>query len=197
MAWPVTEVYNSLKISKPIADLLFKAQGENQELWRSVDEITTDDGLLSFNPEHGEHMDYLGSHEAIRAVLKRAGASGIVAFAARENGSETRYWGYEFTVKGWLKYLSNKQVLDLLRDYQSSCAAQTPGTQGAEAAEGTSQPEDPLYTNETVVDVIDCEGLGYAVQHYFKASMLEDKNLQVLWQRAADALSAIEAYLGK
>ena len=196
MVWSVTEVFNSLKISKPVADLLFKAQGESQELWHSVDEITTADGFLSFNPEQGEHTDYLSSHEDIRAALKRVGASGVVAFSAQGSDTEKRYWGYEFTARGWLKYLGKKQVLKLLMDSQSPCAAKTLIAQDTESAEVISQPEDPLYTNETVVDVIDCEGLGYAVQYYFKANMLDDKKLQVLWQRAADALSAIETYLG-
>lgn len=52
-------------------------------------------------------------------------------------------------------------------------------------------------TTMEVVDVVECEGLGYAVQDYMSADSIEDPGLAAAWQRAKDALDEINSILNK
>lgn len=51
-------------------------------------------------------------------------------------------------------------------------------------------------TIEDVRDVVETEGLDYAVVHYLGAESIEDEDLRRVWQEAHDALGAINAILG-
>ena len=52
------------------------------------------------------------------------------------------------------------------------------------------------YSDKQVADIIICEGLGYAVQHYLGADSIKNRELAAAWGRAKEALSEIEAILG-
>lgn len=56
-----------------------------------------------------------------------------------------------------------------------------------------SDKEDMNY----VLDTIENEGLGYAVQHYLPASHIADPILADMWDAASSLLDAIEAYVEK
>jgi len=51
-------------------------------------------------------------------------------------------------------------------------------------------------TNEEVKDIIDNEGLGYAIQDYMSSDDFEDAQLAKLWDKASEALNAVTKYLG-
>jgi hypothetical protein len=50
-------------------------------------------------------------------------------------------------------------------------------------------------SNRQVADIVEMEGLGYAVQNYMSADQIKDQKLAALWKTAKDALDAIEAML--
>lgn len=47
------------------------------------------------------------------------------------------------------------------------------------------------YTNGDLVDIIENESLGYAVQHYLGAEHIEDRETAKLWKAADEALGAL------
>ena len=50
-------------------------------------------------------------------------------------------------------------------------------------------------SNQEVADIVEMEGLGYAVQHYLGAESIKDEKLAALWASAKEALNAIVAAL--
>jgi hypothetical protein len=48
---------------------------------------------------------------------------------------------------------------------------------------------------EEVAEIVDCEGLDYAIQHYMGPDSIEDPNLAMLWADARETLAAIEKIL--
>lgn len=51
------------------------------------------------------------------------------------------------------------------------------------------------YSIEQVADIVNSEGLGYAVQHYMSADQIADPELKKQWGNAKVALSIIEMIL--
>lgn len=51
------------------------------------------------------------------------------------------------------------------------------------------------YTIEEIKDIVESEGLGYAIMEYVEAKKIEDPNLAELWRDAYDSLKGIEAIL--
>lgn len=51
------------------------------------------------------------------------------------------------------------------------------------------------YTIEEVVEIIDSDGLGHAVQHFIDADQIEDERLKILWQDARFSLDALDSFL--
>ena len=51
------------------------------------------------------------------------------------------------------------------------------------------------YTNGDAVDIIENEGLGYAVQHYCTGDYFKDPQTAKLWDEASNALNALSLYL--
>jgi hypothetical protein len=51
------------------------------------------------------------------------------------------------------------------------------------------------YTVEEVAEIVQSEGLGYAVQNFLSASRIEDPELADKWRRARQLLDEIEDYL--
>lgn len=47
-------------------------------------------------------------------------------------------------------------------------------------------------SNRKVAQIVDSEGIGYAVQHYMSADSIADPELASLWQQAAEVLGKIE-----
>jgi hypothetical protein len=56
-------------------------------------------------------------------------------------------------------------------------------------------PRSTKHTNEVLRNIIDSEGLGYAIQFHTSADSIKDKKVAVLWQTAKDAMDEIEALL--
>ena len=49
-----------------------------------------------------------------------------------------------------------------------------------------------LYSVEEVAEIIEAEGIGYAVQEYLNPNSIEDEKLAKLWKQAQDILKEIE-----
>jgi hypothetical protein len=47
-----------------------------------------------------------------------------------------------------------------------------------------------------VADIVECEGLGYAISDYMAADQIGDPRLRDLWELAAGILAEIEAIIG-
>lgn len=52
-----------------------------------------------------------------------------------------------------------------------------------------------LYTNGDAVDILDNEGVGYAVRHYTSGSAFKDPETRKLWDAADNALGELVTYL--
>jgi hypothetical protein len=51
------------------------------------------------------------------------------------------------------------------------------------------------YTNDQAVDIIETEGLGYAVTDYCRGSSFADPETAKLWDAARDALRSLVRYV--
>jgi hypothetical protein len=51
---------------------------------------------------------------------------------------------------------------------------------------------DKKLSNRTVAQIVDNEGIGYAIQHYMSADSIADPELAALWTQANEILSKIE-----
>ncbi len=52
-------------------------------------------------------------------------------------------------------------------------------------------------SNEQVVEIIETEGLGYAIGEYLNADNIEDETLATMWEEAQNLLHEIDNYLGR
>lgn len=48
---------------------------------------------------------------------------------------------------------------------------------------------------EEVAQIVQCEGLGYAVQHYMSGDEIENKTLREFWEEASRLLNQIDTIL--
>jgi hypothetical protein len=48
------------------------------------------------------------------------------------------------------------------------------------------------YSVQEVAEIVESEGLGYAITGYLDADKIEDETLRELWKQAADILGKIE-----
>jgi len=55
--------------------------------------------------------------------------------------------------------------------------------------------DSPKYSNKRAFQIINQEGIGYAVQSYCSADDFADPRTVELWQKACDALNVLESYL--
>ena len=64
-------------------------------------------------------------------------------------------------------------------------------------ARATLSKEDKVekHTIEEIRDIVDSEGLGYAVTSYMASTEIKDEELASLWRTASDALEKIERIL--
>lgn len=104
--WSIGKVVNTVEISEDCAKDLFAAQGDERYIWSSLEEVTYQ-GKLSFNPDHMEHMDFLGCDEdrAMVEILKKHKVKGDICFGSLEGDNRGRFWGYRFDGKGGMKKL--------------------------------------------------------------------------------------------
>jgi hypothetical protein len=51
------------------------------------------------------------------------------------------------------------------------------------------------YSIEYIVDVINSEGLAYAITDYLGANQIEDKELSILWRNVAQAIEDVKLYI--
>ena len=56
-------------------------------------------------------------------------------------------------------------------------------------------PERGQYTNGDAVDIIENEGVGYAVQHYISGDYFKDPVTAALWNAADKSLKALVEHL--
>lgn len=52
-----------------------------------------------------------------------------------------------------------------------------------------------LFTNRRVAEIVNQEGIGYAVLHYMSSKDIKDKELKKLWNKAHKALKNLEDFL--
>lgn len=71
-------------------------------------------GRLIFNPDHGEHQDYLKHAECI-GVLRDHKARGEVCFASLEGDNAGEAWDYRFDGKGGAVALAGHRVWKMTR----------------------------------------------------------------------------------
>lgn len=104
--WSTECLVNTVNIPNECKhDLFDEAQDYEEELWNDLDEVTDENGRLSFNPDHMESMDYLGTHDKALAILKRYKVEGDVCFGSLEGDNAGSFWGYRFDGKGGMQYL--------------------------------------------------------------------------------------------
>ncbi len=106
MGWRIGIIKNTVEISKKCARALFKAQSPKGEIWNELEDVTYK-GKLSFNDDHGEWMDFLGSgnNEKFIGVLKKHEAMGDICFGSLEGDNAGSFWGYRFDGKGGMQKL--------------------------------------------------------------------------------------------
>lgn len=56
-------------------------------------------------------------------------------------------------------------------------------------------PRTKKYTNLQVYDIVESEGLGYAVQFYMDDKSIADKELAGYWKQAKEAMDNIQSIL--
>lgn len=58
-------------------------------------------------------------------------------------------------------------------------------------------PDRGEYTNGDAADIIENEGVGYAVQHYIDGEWFKDPVTALLWTAADNALTALLAHINR
>lgn len=98
MAWSIECTVNTVVVPKTLIKELIAAQEYEEELWYRDDQVLDDEGHLTFNPDHMEHMDYMWN-EKIQAVLKAAYVKGDICFQSLEGDNEGESWAIALMVK--------------------------------------------------------------------------------------------------
>lgn len=108
--WTIECLVNTAVISNDCAhDLFEEAQDYEGELWGDYEEVIDKNvGLLRFNPDHMEHMDYLATHDNVIKILKRHNVKGDICFGDLEGDHAGSFWGYRFDGKGGMKHLRGR-----------------------------------------------------------------------------------------
>lgn len=109
--WTIACLVNTANIPNECKhDLFDEAQDGMGEIWDDIDDVTDESGLLKFNPDHMEHMDYLGTHPKAFEILKRYNAEGDICFGSLEGDNADQFWGYRFDGNGGMKKLEGEIV---------------------------------------------------------------------------------------
>lgn len=107
MSWHVELLNNTVKISEECAAELFKAQRSYTEIWWSPDEVRDSKGIVTFNSDHYEHIDWIENSD-LDAILKKHRVSGDITFGDLEGSATARFWGYRFDGKGGMVELKGR-----------------------------------------------------------------------------------------
>lgn len=112
--WTIHLIKNEPIISDECAEELFEIQlyeGETYgELWDDLDDVVYD-GILQFNPDHFEHMDFLQIDGMIKILCKHK-VNGDICFADLEGSQTNSFWGYRFDGAGGVKKLKGKLIFE-------------------------------------------------------------------------------------
>ena len=96
MGWYINCMHNDLKITEACAKELFESeQNQYSTIWYELDEVTDEDGVITFNSDHMEHMDYLND-EDIQAILAKHKVNGEVHFNCADGDWAGDAWGHRF-----------------------------------------------------------------------------------------------------
>ncbi len=110
--WSIECLVNTVHLpNECIHDLFDETQGYEGEIWDDIDYVADKKtGLLEFNPDHKEHMDYLAGNDKVIQILKRYEVEGDICFGSLEGDNAGSFWGYRFDGKGGIKYLKGHLV---------------------------------------------------------------------------------------
>lgn len=103
--WSIDLLKNTVEVSEACADEIYKGHGDT---FYERSEVTYK-GKLYFNPDHMEHMDYVGD-KRIQRVLKKHKVSGDITFGSLDGDNAGQFWGYRFDGKGGMKRLVGEVV---------------------------------------------------------------------------------------
>lgn len=102
MGWSINEVENTVRIPVEFAGKIFDAgQGEHffgdreDAEGEVLEDIENGTGLLRFEPDSMEHMDYLWDQDILN-VLAEAKVNGRVVFTSTEGDNRNTWWSYTF-----------------------------------------------------------------------------------------------------
>ena len=104
--WRIFETANTVIINDECAEEIFNLGKYNY--FENVSDVAIKNNKqlkLSFNPDHGEHMDFV-SNVKIQNILKKYKVKGHICFADIENVQ--KIWGYKFDGKGGMVKLTGK-----------------------------------------------------------------------------------------
>ena len=104
--WTIACLVNTVFITNECRDDLFnEGQDLEGEIWNDLEDVTDQNGLLYFNPDHREHMDYIAGNDKVIKILKRYNAEGDICFGSLEDDNAGALWGYRFDGRGSMKKL--------------------------------------------------------------------------------------------
>jgi hypothetical protein len=93
MGWQINLVKNTVEVPEDYAEALYEAAEEH---FPYGPEEVLDEGLLTFDDDASEHMDYLHD-DSVLAVLKEAKVNGSIVFSSNEGDNRSTWWAYDFT----------------------------------------------------------------------------------------------------
>lgn len=108
MGWQIELTTNDVVIPATLVKELFDAQDFEGAIWDSIEDVIDEDNNLTFNPDHMEHMDYLGNQLEIINVLKAGRVKGDILFQSLEGDDAGSAWGYRFDGKGGMKLMKGE-----------------------------------------------------------------------------------------
>jgi hypothetical protein len=99
--WSISVLDNNVKVSKKAARELSAIDSYR---WGSVKEVVDEKGILIFNSDHMEHMDFLHEDSVVEVLCKNK-AKGRATFGSLDGDNCGQFWGYEFDGKGGMRRL--------------------------------------------------------------------------------------------
>lgn len=106
MGWHIHCVENTVKVTPELVQELILSETEIGFTWQDegadpIREVTRH-GVLPFNSDHMEHMDYVWDKD-VQRVLKRHKVKGSIAFVSHDGDNRNTQWSYTFDGKGGMK----------------------------------------------------------------------------------------------
>lgn len=107
MGWSIGLIDNTVEITPQCAADLWAAVEDGDNPWYEP-EYVAEEGRLTFNSDHMEHMDYMWN-TAIQKVLLQHQVNGDITFGSMEGDNRGSFWGYRF-VNGVMSSLEGAVV---------------------------------------------------------------------------------------